>query len=147
MSTSFIKPALIASAITGVAMSGVAQAHHSSAMFDDGKCVTLSGTVRNSELKYPHSWVWLLVPNKKGAEEIWGFESADPATLRRDGWTTKTLKPGDKVSVVFSPLRDGRNGGSLHLVTTADGREFKLGFRPCPDDVKSSPANTASSHR
>lgn len=143
--TTRIGKLLIAVMLAGCGVS-VAQAHHSSAMFDESKCQTLAGTVRNFQLQYPHSWIWLLVPNSQGVAEVWGFEGADPATLRRDGWAQGFLKPGDKVEIVFSPLKDGRNGGSLHRVTLPDGHVYKTGFRPCPgEETKSATADAGRS--
>ena len=34
--------------------------------------------------------------------------------------------PGDPVSVVYNPRRDGKPGGMFFAVTLADGRSFKL---------------------
>jgi hypothetical protein len=33
------------------------------------------------------------------------------------GWTKRSLKPGDRVAIQINPLRDGRHGGSLKVVT------------------------------
>jgi hypothetical protein len=45
--------------------------------------------------------------------------------VRFFGWTRSSLTPGDKVTVDFSPLRSGRPGGALRLLTFADGRTLK----------------------
>ena len=63
-------------ALLGAVISGSpALAHHSKAMFDDSKCDTLAGTVRNFEWEYPHSWLWIVVPVANADPQIWGFES------------------------------------------------------------------------
>lgn len=36
-----------------------------------------------------------------------------------------SLRAGDKVTVEYWPLRDGRNGGHLALATLADGRKLQ----------------------
>lgn len=41
--------------------------------------------------------------------------------LQRRGWTKRTFKTGDKVSITLSPLRDGSNGGSFRTVNTING--------------------------
>ena len=48
------------------------------------------------------------------------FETTSPGVLTRDGWTRQSLKAGDRVSVTFSPLRDGSHGGGLNSVTLLD---------------------------
>src|SRR5579859_4963173 len=75
-----------------------AAAHHSKAMFDDSKCLTLEGTVRNFEWQYPHSWLWIIVPTTEGAGDIWAFESMSPSQLVEvdPRWTHDVVAVGDK---------------------------------------------------
>jgi Family of unknown function (DUF6152) len=100
---------------------GNARAHHSFAMFDNARCVSISGTVRNFQWSFPHSWIWLNVPDRKGAIAVWGFEGEPPSNLAQYGWKRSTLKKGDKVSLRFSPLKNGQNGGAYSVATLADG--------------------------
>ena len=64
------------------------------------------------------------MPEASGGPQIWGFESMSPAQLEEvdHRWTKYVIAIGDKVSVKYSPLRDGRHGGSMNNVTLADGR-------------------------
>ena len=118
--------AALACAIVAVPNVG---AHHSFAMFDMSKKVTLKGSVRTWEWTNPHTWLWLYVTevdgkpvsDKDGNPVIWGLESSAPGELSRNGITRDTFKKGDKVTVTAAPLKDGRNGGSLGQVTFADG--------------------------
>jgi hypothetical protein len=112
---------------------GVAPAHHSQAMFDMGRCDALSGTVRTFQFQYPHSWLWVYVPNKQGEQDIWAFEFAAPSNLMQADkrWTRDVVKKGDKVTVNFSPTRDGRKAGSMAAVTLPDGSMLKLGTPAC----------------
>ena len=96
-------------------------AHHSYAMFDLSQTVTLQGTIRDFQWTNPHSWIWIDVPNAKGAAEQWGIEGMSPNYLGRRGWSKNTLKPGDKVSIVINPLKDGSKGGTFLRCTLADG--------------------------
>jgi hypothetical protein len=112
------------SAITLLAMLAslrTSEAHHSFAMFDNSKCANLSGTVRVMQWNFPHTWIWLNVPDGKGGIVAWGFEGEPPSNLSQEGWKKTTLKKGDKITVRYSPLRDGRNGGAFSAVTLADG--------------------------
>lgn len=104
--------------VTGV----TATAHHSFAPFDLTKEKTISGTVSRFEWTNPHSWIWVDVPNDKGGVDSWAVEGMSPNYLARRGWTKTTLKPGDKVTILVRPLRNGDNGGMFVRATLADGR-------------------------
>jgi hypothetical protein len=106
-------------------------AHHSYSQFDSAKCQSLEGTVNRVEWTYPHAWLWVNVTDTKGVVTPWGFEGASPVVLQRVGWTRSTLKEGDKVSVRYSPLKDGRHGGSFASVKLSDGRELLGGSPAC----------------
>ena len=109
-----------------------ARAHHSFAMFDIASVKTVQGTVRAFEFAYPHSWLWVDVPNGKGGADAWGFESASPVEMNHaGGWTRTSVKKGDKVSVSFCPMRDGRHGGALVSVALPDGRKMPGANNPC----------------
>jgi hypothetical protein len=105
-------------------------AHHSTAMFDMNKTITVEGTVEAFEWTNPHSWIWLNVPNSSGGMDRYGIEGMSPNYLSRNGWTRKALNPGDKVRIDINPLRDGRKGGFCVAVTLADGKSLRS--RPAP---------------
>ena len=59
-----------------------ALAHHSDAMFDNGKEVTLNGTVKEFQYTNPHSWIQLRVAANEGATPVeWSIETAAPIVL------------------------------------------------------------------
>jgi hypothetical protein len=97
-----------------------AGAHHSFAMFDFQRDVTLLGTVKEFQWNNPHVFIDLLVPGESGSS-IWSVEMTSPSHLVRNGWKPTTLKPGDQVSIVIHPLRDGRAGGMYLSGTRANG--------------------------
>jgi Family of unknown function (DUF6152) len=98
-----------------------ALAHHSFAMYEPTKTLTFKGTVKSFQWTNPHVVVWLLVqPEDGGAVQEWSLETTSPGVLTRAGWTRQSLKAGDRVSVTFSPLRDGSRGGGLNSVTLLD---------------------------
>ena len=103
-----------------------AAAHHSFAMFDSGRTLTLNGTVKTFEWINPHAVIWLAVGEAGDAEPVlWAIEMTSPGNLRREGWNRETLKPGDLVEAVVNPLRDGGPGGGFYsLKILATGREF-----------------------
>lgn len=108
-------------------------AHHSYAQFDTARCESIVGTVRNVVMTYPHAWLWLTTKDAKGGAEIWGFEGASPVVLRKLGWTQTAVKVGDTVTVRYSPLKDGRHGGSFASVQLAGGRELLGGSPACTE--------------
>jgi Family of unknown function (DUF6152) len=117
---------------------GPVLAHHSAAMFEPEKVVTVEGTVKQFEYTNPHSWLYVLVRDNQGAETLWGFEAEGPSALMRAGIKANALQPGDKVTVKARPLRDGRPAGAWVTVTKQDGTV--LNPRPSAVPV-SAPAN------
>ena len=110
-------------AVTVLAM-GTASAHHSPAMFDASKQITLAGTVKEFQWTSPHCWIQLLVsdPAQPNAAPVeWGIEMDNPLGLSRNGWKPGSLTPGEQIVVVAHPLRDGSNGAQVISVTRADG--------------------------
>jgi Family of unknown function (DUF6152) len=99
-------------------------AHHSAAMFDHTKKVTLEGNVKEFQYTNPHSWLQVVGRGSDGKVQLWGFEAEGPSTLLRAGIKASTFKPGDKVTIVFNPMKDGRPAGALVTATKADGTVF-----------------------
>ncbi len=104
---------------------GAAGAHHSTAVFLWGQERTIDVTIDKWQWTQPHSFVWGEDPKAKGDRKTWGFEGMSPSWLGRRGWNIKSIKPGDKVKVVYYPLRDGRPGGFFVRVIYPDGRTLE----------------------
>jgi hypothetical protein len=114
--------------IAGLCGATSASAHHSGAMFDRTKEITLTGTVKEVQWTNPHAWLEVMVPDQTGKPVQWGIEfGGGPQALIRIGFTRSNVKAGDKVTVLAHPLRDGRPGGSFMSVTLADGKVLKDG--------------------
>jgi len=90
-------------------------------MFDQSRQLPLSGTVMEFQWTNPHSFIELDVQKADGTSEVWHIELNSPNNLKRQGWRSTSLKPGDKVLVVINPLRDGQHGGLFLNVTLPDG--------------------------
>ena len=97
-----------------------AWAHHSYAMFDMQKTLTLDATVTKFKWQNPHSFIEVDVAAPGGSEH-WAVEMTSPNNLVLSGWRRSSLKPGDKASVTYHPLLNGKSGGSLVKVVLADG--------------------------
>jgi hypothetical protein len=99
-------------AAAAVAAGAPAFAHHSFAMFDPEKTVTLTGTVKELEWTNPHVWLRLTVVDPATGKPLqYAFEMGSVARSTYDGWKRDTVKPGDAVSVTIHPLKDGSRGG------------------------------------
>ncbi len=101
-----------------------ALAHHSFAMFDRDKDVTMSGTVTEFEWTNPHVWIHMSVPDQAGKAVVWSFEMQAIQADMALGWRADSVKAGDKVSIEFHPLKDGSRGGQLVSATLANGQHL-----------------------
>ena len=110
---------------------GSAWGHHSFAMFDLDKEVTLEGVVKDVQWTNPHVWLQILTPEGQGGVE-WNMEMGAPGMLTRTGWTSRMLKQGDKVTVVLNPLKSGAPNGRLVRVTLPNGRVMGPGGPALP---------------
>lgn len=97
-------------------------AHHSTAEFDYTKTITIQGDVKEVQWTNPHSYLQILSKDADGATVQWGVEIGAPAINVRLGWRKDSVKVGDKVTLAIAPARDGRNFGTLRVLTFEDGR-------------------------
>jgi hypothetical protein len=97
-------------------------AHHSFALYDMTRSVEIDGSVDKLEWSNPHCWLFIWVAGSDSAQVSYGFEMSSVGEMTRRGWKKLVVKPGDKIKVKYHPLRDGRNGGLMMSVTTADGQ-------------------------
>ena len=123
--------AVLVAAFAALAGAAPALAHHSFAMFDFDRTMTLKGVVKELQWTNPHVILWVeATPAAGGAPEVWSAELTSPGNLTRNGWTKRTLKPGDKVAVDISPLRDGGKGGGFRrAVLESTGQIFTSDLR------------------
>ena len=109
------------------AFAGPALAHHTFAMFDRDKVVTIAGTLKDFQWTNPHIWIVVMVPNPDGTAKEWDVEGGSPNALIRKGWKYSALKVGEKVTVTMHPLKSGVSGGSLLTITLENGAQFTDG--------------------
>lgn len=107
-----------------VATSGAVFAHHSFAMFDQENPIELEGIVQEFKFTSPHTFIILVVKQPDGSTQAWSLEGGAPSALVRDGWSSKTIKPGDELKMTIEPLRSGAPGGAWNVGRTKfkDGR-------------------------
>ena len=114
---------VLSAAMIGALIGAVpAGAHHSFAMFDREKQVTLKGTVKEFQWTNPHVFIQVMVPGAGGKEEEWSVEGGSPNMLFRSGWEPTVFKPGDKVTLVINPLKSGERGGNFVFTQLPSGK-------------------------
>jgi len=101
-----------------VATTGATVGHHSIAMFDQAHPIQLVGIVRDFRFTNPHAFIVLEVTGQDARPVIWNLEGDSPNSLTWDGWSSKTLKPGDELQLTVEPLRSGAPGGVWHARKT-----------------------------
>ena len=101
-----------------------ARAHHSHAMFDMTREVSVTGTVTSLSYRNPHVFLYLDVKGDNGAVTAWSVEMSNISNMERRSIYRSTFKPGDVVTVKLNPLHDGRPGGNYTSVTAADGKTY-----------------------
>ena len=96
-------------------------AHHSFAAYESDKTLTLTATVETFEWANPHAVLQVLAEGEgAGAQAEWVIETSSPSILQRFGWKRDSIRRGDRILVIFNPMRDGSHHGRLHTVTLVD---------------------------
>jgi hypothetical protein len=108
-----------------VSIPGVA--HHSGALWDQTKKVTLHGTVKQFQWTNPHCFIQLMIPveatsTTSSTEQEWSIEMASPFQVLSGGWKPGTLRPGDRIEITIHPARDGSSAGNFVSAIGVDGK-------------------------
>ena len=98
-----------------------ALSHHSNSAYAVETVHVVSGVVKDWQWVNPHTWLHLTADDGKGGKVEWELEGRAPGVLIRAGWTRSVLKPGDAVTVHYSPAKDGSKVGIIARVTLANG--------------------------
>ena len=107
-----------AAAVLTVFAASSASAHHSFAMFDQSKQVTVQGTLKELQWTNPHIWVQVIAKDPASGQNVeWSIEGGSPNNLSSKGWSRNVMKAGDHVTIVIHPLKNGEHGGSLMKLT------------------------------
>ena len=119
---------LFTASVAILVTAGTVSAHHSFAMFDQDKLVTLKGVVTEFYWINPHGHIILKVDPGPGVDAKmvgeWDVECASTSIMRLQGWSSATLKAGDQVTISGNPLKDGSKGASLFYATFPDGKRL-----------------------
>jgi hypothetical protein len=119
------RPFLAGAVAVGIALAAAPTlAHHSRAMFDMGRNITYRGVVEEYRWQNPHSHIVIRV--EAGAADrstvgTWTVEGSAISVMTSSGWTPRTYKPGDPITVVAHPNMAGSNLVLLFYATKVDG--------------------------
>jgi Family of unknown function (DUF6152) len=102
-------------------------AHHGAAAFenDPAKRLVLKGTVVEWLWANPHTLLQFDTKGTDGQTVRWVVEASNPPDMQNRGWSIKSFKPGDEVTVTVRPVKSGKPVGSIVQVEFADGRVLK----------------------
>jgi hypothetical protein len=120
---------LLAASILALAAIAMPLAHHSvPGQFDMSKSLTLKGTISKVDWINPHPYVHLDVTDAKGKVTTWALSTLPIPMLRKAGLTKDGLvgKPGELVTIVANPARNGKDLGWIVRITYADGHYYRL---------------------
>jgi hypothetical protein len=124
-----VKYALTALIATAGILAGSAAvvAHHGAATFDTGKRITMEATVTEWVWSNPHCFLKFETKEANGTVRNWTVETSNPPDMVNRGWSRRSFKAGDKVTVVVEPVKSGNPVGRLLTVTFADGKVLSTG--------------------
>jgi hypothetical protein len=94
---------------------GAAFAHHGAAAYDRSVTLTLKATVTEYTFANPHIQISFDAPDDQGKVVHWVAEGGSSTGLARRGWTRKTLKAGDQVTIVGNPAK-GMEGKDMRVM-------------------------------
>lgn len=121
-------------ACAGLVSAESLSAHHSFVQFDQSTELIMSGEVVRWAFNAPHSWLYLDVQDNDGDVTLWSFEGSGPVSLLRRSISGNTFEPGDRITFMFCPIRDGRPAGHLGWVRLEDGTYIDPSDGGCAGD-------------
>jgi hypothetical protein len=111
--------------IVAACLTRAATAHHSTAEFDYTRQVTIKGTVKEVQWTNPHSYIQVIADGDAGEKVQWSVEIGSPSLNINMGWRKNSVKPGDMVTMLLSPARNGKPYGTLRVLTLPDGQKLE----------------------
>ena len=114
-------------------------AHHSRAMFDMTRNVTYRGVVKEYLWQNPHSHIVITVGNDatdSSTVGTWDVEASSINLMVSRGWNRKTYKPGDPITVVAHPGKNGSKVILLFYAIRADGTRLYRAEHRYPSEAE-----------
>ena len=96
-------------------------AHHGAATFATGKEVVMKGVVKEWIWANPHCFLKFEVQDQDGTVKLWAAETQNPVAMTGRGWSFRSFKEGDIVTVKLEPVKNGAPVGRILSVVLASG--------------------------
>jgi len=103
----------------------VVLAHHGAATFDTENEITVKGTVTEFTWSNPHCILRIDVKGADGTVRNWSVATSNVADVSKRGWSRRSFKPGDEVTVTIQPAKSGAPVGMIRNVVLADGTKLQ----------------------
>jgi hypothetical protein len=119
---------LLAMAAATLIVSVPVFAHHGNAAFDTGKKVTMKGTVTEWFWANPHCFLKFDVKDETGNVAHWVAETNNAPDMIERGWSNKSFKPGDEITVTVEPVKNGKPVGRVLQVVLPNGETLGMAY-------------------
>lgn len=130
-----LRVARIAAALGFFLISMPLLAHHGASEYDMTKVVSMQATITDFQFVNPHTLINFTVKGDGGKPVEWVGELPSPNLLMRRGWNRNLLKPGDQVTLIGNPAKNGEKGMQVKRLVFPDGHELPGTILP-PDSSK-----------
>lgn len=109
-------------AVCLLAISAQLSAHHGAAGYNMDKELVMKGTVTDWLWANPHCFLKYDTTDDAGTLSHWAVEVSNPTDMTKRGWSKRSLKPGDEVTVTVRPAKNGAPVGQLLKVVLPNGQ-------------------------
>jgi hypothetical protein len=117
----------VAAVVVALTLGSTSAAHHSPAVFDLRKEVTLTGVITAFQFRNPHLYLHLEVTDGTEHEGEWEVEAQSPRIMTLYGWSPTSLARGDRVVVVINPPQQRNKRLALgRSVLRSDGTTLRI---------------------
>jgi hypothetical protein len=100
-------------------------AHHGGNLYDTTKPVVLKDArITKFEWGTPHNQIYFDAKSEKGEAQKWVASTEPAGVMLERGWTRRSLKDGDIVTVYIYAAKNGATVGNLQKIVLADGKEL-----------------------
>ena len=122
----------VAAIAASAPFSGTLAAHHwFNASYESGTVIQLTGVITRFDWKNPHAVFDMDVVDASTRRTTrWVMEMGSPNSLARTGWSKRSLRVGETVTVESIPSRDGAPMGYPLSIVTESGRHLTAAPRP-----------------
>jgi hypothetical protein len=127
--------------VAALSVATPALAHHSFAVYDHTRTVTLTGKVTKFQWTNPHGFLEIDVRQQDGSIQHYSLEMTSINMMTRLGWRSNMIKAGDRVVATIAPLLNGEPAGLLLEVVLPDGRKLEPGVPNATSFTRTPPAN------